>query len=822
MRRANARRRASEQRREELRLRRAGIAAGLVFGAAAFGAPASAGAAAFHVTNLLDSGAGSLRAAVASANATAGDDTIDFTGGGASGLIRLTTGAINILPADQHGKLTITGPGAGTLTVSGDKDSSGTPNVGDSQIFTISGSGSDPTGAVAISGLTLTNGYDSSAGVGGGAILDSDRAPLSLTDAAVTNSKTDASSGSFVGGGGILTNGALTLTRTVVSGNTATTKAGGGVLTAMTAGASKYPTKLVDSTISGNTAETGGGILTAFGPLLVQNTSVSGNHATSGLGGGVFSAAKYEARILNSVISGNSATGGGGGLVLYGYIGGNATTVRDTTVSGNQSPNGAGVVITNVRQGSSVLIDRSTLSGNQGGASSFGGGLLIERNIGGRVDLRNSTVSGNTATSGAGISFGSTSNSPLFGADSDGNTVGSINLYNSTIAANTADTHGGGLYLSQYDSGTPPVKKSGTITVRSSVIADNTAGGAAQDTDRVDTSTSGGFDLAFSLLETQGDAPVTATSSILGVDPKLGALADNGGPTKTMKPDGTSPLLDQGIGQPKMTVDQRGQPRPVDTGLSNPTNGDGTDIGAVELDAASVVLPPPTPDPTFLAGIHGVSIAGATPPLLAAESTPVDCAISTGQLSNCIVQLRAIAAMKTRRTVAAGALLGTGAIASAGAGTLSTTVTLNPDGRKLLAKRPLGLDMALVVTGTGTKAQTILGRAHVIASPSFPIRTGSRTAKFSKGVLASLDQVAALLKGAKTVTCTAYTDRTVSKRADNLVSTSQAKAACKRLTSKGVTAKTTVVGKGHSTQVASNKTAKGRAANRRVVITFTF
>src|SRR5262245_38214583 len=64
----------------------------------------------FHVTTLGDSGAGSLRAAVARANSHPGADTIDFDPG-LAGTIALTGGELDIT-----GDLTITGPGADKLT----------------------------------------------------------------------------------------------------------------------------------------------------------------------------------------------------------------------------------------------------------------------------------------------------------------------------------------------------------------------------------------------------------------------------------------------------------------------------------------------------------------------------------------------------------------------------------------------------------------------------------------------------------------------------------------------------------------------------------
>src|SRR6516225_1655554 len=64
------------------------------------------------VTNLLDSGAGSLRGQIAAA---AAGDTIVFATG-LSGTITLSSGELDITR-----NLTIQGPGAGTITVSGAK-----------------------------------------------------------------------------------------------------------------------------------------------------------------------------------------------------------------------------------------------------------------------------------------------------------------------------------------------------------------------------------------------------------------------------------------------------------------------------------------------------------------------------------------------------------------------------------------------------------------------------------------------------------------------------------------------------------------------------
>jgi len=82
----------------------------------------------------------------------------------------------------------------------------------------------------------------------------------------------------------------------------------------------------------------------------------------------------------------------------------------------------------------------------------------------------------------------------------------------------------------------------------------------------------------------------------LALDPRLGALADNGGPTQTLLPQTGSPLIDaivngacqtaSGVVGP-ITTDQRGLVRPqVPGGLC--------DIGAVEIQAPAPVVITPT------------------------------------------------------------------------------------------------------------------------------------------------------------------------------------------------------------------------------------
>ena len=186
-----------------------------------------------------------------------------------------------------------------------------------------------------------------------------------------------------------------------------------------------------------------------------------------------------------------------------------------------------------------------------------------------------STISGNNADDGGGISIGTGNAAAISGS-------GSIELKNLTVAANDATGGGGGLYLGRY--GASPYNAP-TIPVSSTIVGDNDLNGAPNDLATASAS-SGGFALGNSLVEEQAGARVTeapAASNIFGQDPGLFPLAANGGPTQTHGLLNSSPAIDTGVANGD-TTDQRGQPRTVP--LPPPDGaGDGTDIGAYELQA---------------------------------------------------------------------------------------------------------------------------------------------------------------------------------------------------------------------------------------------
>jgi uncharacterized repeat protein (TIGR01451 family) len=263
------------------------------------------------VTTNADSGAGSLRQAIA--DACAGSTiTFNMAPGQVTSPITLTTGALVI---DKN--LTIQGPSASTLTII--RSTAGaTPTF---QIFR------NAAGVTAsISGLTLTNGV--------------------------------GTSGSGSNGGGILNEGTLTIRNSVVAGNSAVSGGGiynlGGTLS------------VVSTTISNNHADSGsGGGILSTGTLTVINSSVIGNAAGSSggieIGGGT-------ADITNTTISGNSATGDGGGLQVFS----GSATLTNVTVTNNRSDsdNSGGGDGGGIRNGGGTIRLRNTIvAGNYKGSA---------------------------------------------------------------------------------------------------------------------------------------------------------------------------------------------------------------------------------------------------------------------------------------------------------------------------------------------------------------------------------------------------------------------------------------------------------------------
>ena len=139
-------------------------------------------------------------------------------------------------------------------------------------------------------------------------------------------------------------------------------------------------------------------------------------------------------------------------------------------------------------------------------------------------------------------------------------------------------------------------------------------GSAAIGPDAIGSVTSGGFNL----IGMPDDSSGWVVSDQSGIDPQLGPLGDNGGPTPTMELLPTSPAIDHGFSF-GLTTDQRGQPRPFDYpnipnsfGFPNSNLGDGSDVGAFESVSVAPFLnirihrPPDTSTPTNITPAYAI------------------------------------------------------------------------------------------------------------------------------------------------------------------------------------------------------------------------
>ena len=130
----------------------------------------------------------------------------------------------------------------------------------------------------------------------------------------------------------------------------------------------------------------------------------------------------------------------------------------------------------------------------------------------------------------------------------------------------------------------------GTAQLGNSIVVGNT-NGSSSSRDLYGPFTSGGHNL---LGDTSDATGFPNTGDQLGASvaqAKLSPLQNNGGPTHTMLPIAGSVAIDQGrrgvdnTGAP-LNTDQRGRARPLDdAAIQNAVGGDGSDIGAVEVDA---------------------------------------------------------------------------------------------------------------------------------------------------------------------------------------------------------------------------------------------
>jgi hypothetical protein len=317
-------------------------------------APASA--ANFPVTNLNDSGAGSLREAIANANALAGADTITFTGAAVAGVISPTTQLPSIME-----DLTITGPGAAALAIDGSLCATCTAfHVGSN------------AASFTLIGVTVRN-WPANGIRHQGFILTVQNSVISNNTAAAVSQAPGA------GGGILAVTGSVNIVDSTIANNNAIE--GGGVAAVANQFAQLMSVRTERSTIRDNQATTGAGIKgTGGASIILFDTTVSGNSAT-GAGGGIHQEGAQQplgVQLHNSTLSGNTAGGAGGGAWANGFM-----RAFSSTIYGNSSTNGA--LFHSASPATSSLVVNTIVANNQGGNCGTGPGTVALASSGSNI-----------------------------------------------------------------------------------------------------------------------------------------------------------------------------------------------------------------------------------------------------------------------------------------------------------------------------------------------------------------------------------------------------------------------------------------------------
>ena len=301
---------------------------------------------------------------------------------------------------------------AAVVTISGDKPQvtvkngtvTGGRNPQNGGGFAIDSAG------VQLEDLTITGnetvGDNGNGEVGGGGIYAS-HADVSMQN--VTVSKNSVTGSSSDGGGILVRYGSLTMNGCHVEGNTAPDCGGGMILRHSVLNAAK-------SFFEKNTAKYGAGIYFGDTPNeaeegcsgehnhLITDSTISGNKVLdleNGIGGGMYVGTTSNLTLRNSKLLNNDGASQGGAIVAY-----SAGTIEldDVSISENKAQSGAGIFAmctaadnTDIRLLNGTAIDKNTATGDGGGIYAY---ALANTHS---VTVANSSVSGNTAASGAGI-----------------------------------------------------------------------------------------------------------------------------------------------------------------------------------------------------------------------------------------------------------------------------------------------------------------------------------------------------------------------------------------------------------------------------------
>jgi CSLREA domain-containing protein len=320
--------------------------------------------------------------------------------------------------------------------------------------------------------------------------------------------------------------------------------------------------------VTGNTAEVGGGLYSDQ-PLTVTASRISDNTAA---GGGGIAATAHTATISSSTIEGNTASRLGAGIWAQDVdsleIG--DSTIADNTVTMPRAASadakyGGGLFVATSHAPTAAHVAWSTIRGN---AAGVGGGIAWQ--AAGTLTVEGSLLAANTATTGGAIGTFAPGTGPT------GNT---LTFVNATVSGNVAEV-GGALE-----------RGPGDTVFRATTIAGNTArfgSGIDFNGSRAAYASASGLIIAndpagqncrrngaafkkSEILTPVGTNLESGTSCHLqppdrsGGNPRLGPLADNGGPTKTRALLAGSEALDRYTAPGCPATDQRGYGRPVDS-----------------------------------------------------------------------------------------------------------------------------------------------------------------------------------------------------------------------------------------------------------------
>ncbi|MHC4879404.1 MAG: beta strand repeat-containing protein, partial [Planctomycetota bacterium] len=482
----------------------------------------------------------------------AGDDTLDFTG--AVGDLDLVSNATVIgfdplaTVIDAGGSSRVVQTAAGVVEISGvtlQNGNAGTENGGgllnstDTRLINlqvlnsqaVDGGGIASDFDIELHGVLVAD--NMATGDGGGVGLGNG----SIFSSTITDNVAQGDSG------GLGVDGTVEVVESTIRENVAMNDAGGiGVDLVATL-------NLVDSRVEVNVATNRGGGIGTQGITNVLRSVIDGN--TAGTIGGGIAAEAGSLTVAAATVTGNQAVSSGGGIVIQGS-GVSDAGISFTEVTNNTAASGAGIDVDLEIQESQLTISRSTIANNT--ATTDGAGLRLST---GSVDVDNSTIASNVATGGVGGGVL--------------NAGGNLSLTNVTVAANSALEAGG---VGSYGASRTSLANTIVATNIGTVNDPDVQSDAQFETLGFNLIGIGGFGFAD---EINGDQTGTSGNPL---DPKLNALAFNGGQTRTMSLQAGSPALDAGNDQLATETDQRGATRQLDS--QNPGNAGVIDVGAFE------------------------------------------------------------------------------------------------------------------------------------------------------------------------------------------------------------------------------------------------